>query len=124
MPFKSGKLWQLLKCKLNYCKASGVKMGINEVSTINGSYCCNWCRNWGIANPVLPDPVTGQRRRAIALQGRWVSWSKKAFEQFFLAKMRCGLSVPWFERWGLRSLGLSLVKPIENESSITHECSN
>lgn len=74
-----------------------------------------------IANPVLPDPVTGQRRRAIALQGRWVSWSKKAFEQFFLAKMRCGLSVPWFERWGLRAIGLSLVEPIEGQSSITHE---
>lgn len=75
-----------------------------------------------IAAPVLPDAVTGKRRRAIALQGRWVSWSKIAFEQFFLAKMRCGLSVPWFERWGLRMLGLSLVEPIEDESSITRKC--
>lgn len=68
-----------------------------------------------IANPVLPDAVTGQRRRAIALQGRWVSWGKTAFEQFFLTKMRWGLSLPWFERLGLRMLGLSLVEPIAPE---------
>jgi len=65
-----------------------------------------------LADPVLPNPKTGQRRRAIAKRGRWVSWSKIAFERFFLTKMRWGLSVPWFERWGLRLLGLSLVEPI------------
>jgi sulfide:quinone oxidoreductase len=74
-----------------------------------------------IANPVLPDPVTGTRKRAIALRGRWVSWTKTAFEKFFLAKMRWGLAVPWFERLGLRLLGLSLVKPIESNWNITHE---
>lgn len=68
-----------------------------------------------IAAPVLPDVLTGQRRRAIARRGRWVSWSKTAFEQFFLAKMRWGLAVPWFERLGLRILGLSLVEPLERE---------
>lgn len=66
-----------------------------------------------IASPVLPDPVTGKRRNAVALQGRWVSWSKVAFERFFLAKMRWGLAVPWFERLGLKMLGLSLVEPLE-----------
>lgn len=66
-----------------------------------------------IASPVLPDPVTGKRRNAVALPGRWVSWSKVAFEKFFLTKMRWGLAVPWFERWGLKMLGLSLVEPLE-----------
>lgn len=66
-----------------------------------------------IASPVLPDPVTGKRRNAVALQGRWVSWSKVAFEKFFLAKMRWGLAVPWFEKLGLKMFGLSLVKPLE-----------
>ena len=65
-----------------------------------------------LADPVLPDPKTGERRRAIALSGPWVSWGKKAFEQYFLAKMRWGMAVPWFERWGLRSIGLSLVEPL------------
>ncbi|MGB5772169.1 MAG: FAD-dependent oxidoreductase, partial [Crocosphaera sp.] len=41
-----------------------------------------------LAAPILPDPITGKRRKAIALQGKWVSWSKTAFEQFFLFKMR------------------------------------
>jgi sulfide:quinone oxidoreductase len=66
-----------------------------------------------IASPVLPDPLTGKRRNAVALQGRWVSWSKVAFEKFFLAKMRWGLAVPWFEKLGLKMLGLSLVEPLE-----------
>ncbi len=66
-----------------------------------------------IASPVLPDPVTGNRRNAVALQGRWVSWSKVAFEKFFLTKMRWGLAVLWFEKLGLKMLGLSLVEPLE-----------
>ena len=65
-----------------------------------------------VANPVLPDPVTGQRRGAFAAQGWWVSWIKTAFEKFFLTKMRWGMSIPWFERWGLQLLGLSLTEPI------------
>jgi sulfide:quinone oxidoreductase len=65
-----------------------------------------------VANPVLPDPLTGKRRWAFAVRGRWVSWIKTAFEKFFLTKMRWGMSVPWFERLGLRILGLSLTEPI------------
>jgi sulfide:quinone oxidoreductase len=65
-----------------------------------------------IANKVLPDPLTGERKRAIALEGRWVSWCKTLFERFFLMKMRLGMAVPGFERWGLRALGLGLVEPI------------
>ncbi len=67
-----------------------------------------------IAAPVLPDPITGKRRSSVAKRGRWVSWIKIAFEKFFLIKMRLGMSVPWFERWGLRVFGLSLVEPIPN----------
>lgn len=67
-----------------------------------------------IASPVLPDPLTGKRRKAVALQGRWVSWIKLAFERFFLTKMRWGLAVPWFERLGLQVLGLSLVESISS----------
>jgi sulfide:quinone oxidoreductase len=65
-----------------------------------------------VGDPVLPDPVTRTRRRAIAKRGRWVSWSKLAFEVFFMNKMRFGLAVPWFERWGLRAMGLSLIEPM------------
>lgn len=68
-----------------------------------------------IAAPVLPDPVTGNRRRSMAKKGRWVSWSKIAFEKFFLTKMRLGMAVPWFERWGLQMMGLSLVEPISDK---------
>lgn len=70
-----------------------------------------------LANPVLPDLITGKRRRAVALSGTWVSWAKTAFEKYFLAKMRFGAAVPWFERIGLKFLGLSLVEPIPVQSS-------
>jgi sulfide:quinone oxidoreductase len=74
-----------------------------------------------IADPVLPDRKTGKRRRAVVKQGRWVSWSKLAFETFFLAKMRWGMAVPWFERLGLRTLGLSLVEPLDPDEAIALE---
>jgi sulfide:quinone oxidoreductase len=66
-----------------------------------------------LADPVLPDPELGKRRRAIALQGFWVGLAKSAFERYFLAKMRYGAAMPWFERLGLRGVGLSLVEPIK-----------
>jgi sulfide:quinone oxidoreductase len=70
-----------------------------------------------LADPVLPDPASGKRRRAIALQGAWVGWAKTAFEQYFLAKMRLGAAVPWFERLALKGAGLSLVEPLASLSS-------
>ncbi len=66
-----------------------------------------------VADPVLPNPITGKRRRAIALEGRWVSWSKSLFELFFLAKMRWGVAVPFFEAWLLEAFGLNLTEAIE-----------
>jgi sulfide:quinone oxidoreductase len=57
----------------------------------------------------------------VVKQGRWVSWSKLAFETFFLAKMRWGMAVPWFERLGLRTLGLSLVEPLDPDEAIALE---
>lgn len=76
-----------------------------------------------IADPVLPDPKTGKRRKSLALEGHWVSWSKTLFEQFFLLKMRLGLSVPWFERWGLKMLGLDLVEPLSHPSQFDSQVS-
>jgi len=64
-----------------------------------------------LADPLLPDSE-GRRRRAFTTRGLWVSWAKSAFEQYFLNKMRMGWTMPWFERTGLRMLGLPLVEPI------------
>jgi sulfide:quinone oxidoreductase len=65
-----------------------------------------------IAAPVVPDPTVGHRRHATALRGIWVNWAKNAFEWYFLAKMRWGTAVPWFEKLGLFLLRLSLVTPL------------
>lgn len=64
-----------------------------------------------LADPLLPDSE-GRRRRAFTTKGFWVSWAKNAFEKYFLHKMRLGWTMPWFERAGLRLLGLPLVEPI------------
>lgn len=60
----------------------------------------------------------GNRRRAITLTGFWVSWLKLAFEKYFLIKMRWGWTIPWFERWGFRAIGLPLVEPISTDIAI------
>lgn len=64
-----------------------------------------------LADPLLPDHA-GHRRRAFTTKGIWVSWAKTAFEKYFMAKMRVGWTMPWFERAGLRAIGLPLVEPV------------
>ena len=64
-----------------------------------------------LADPLLPDQE-GRRHRAFTTQGIWVSWAKTAFEKYFMDKMRVGWTMPWFERWGLRAIGLPLVEPL------------
>jgi len=68
-----------------------------------------------MANPVLPLP--GERQRTIALEGAWVPLAKMAFEKYFMAKMRWGSALPWFEKVGLRAFGVSLVKPLTPEAA-------
>ncbi|MGI0484091.1 NAD(P)/FAD-dependent oxidoreductase [Pantanalinema rosaneae CENA516] len=68
-----------------------------------------------LADPLLPDSE-GRRHRAFTTKGIWVSWAKTAFERYFMEKMRIGWTMPWFERVGLRVLGLPLVEPIATSS--------
>lgn len=65
-----------------------------------------------LADPLLPDEF-GHRHRALTYTGLWVSWLKLGFEKYFLTKMRLGWTIPWFERWGFRAIGLPLVSPLE-----------
>ena len=57
-----------------------------------------------IAAPVIPDSETGKRRTSYAMRGPWVVCAKKAFEEYFMLKMRYGIGMPWFEKLGLRLL--------------------
>lgn len=69
-----------------------------------------------LADPLLPDQE-GRRHHAFTTQGIWVSWAKTAFEKYFMEKMRLGWTMPWFERWGLRAIGLPLVEPLSADFS-------
>jgi sulfide:quinone oxidoreductase len=64
-----------------------------------------------LADPLLPDE-SGNRHRALTFHGIWVAWIKASFEAYFMTKMRLGWTIPWFERWGFRTIGLPLVEPI------------
>ncbi|MCY7320728.1 MAG: sulfide:quinone reductase, partial [Phormidesmis sp. CAN_BIN36] len=70
-----------------------------------------------LADPLLPD-AAGHRHRALTYHGLWVSWMKAGFERYFLTKMRLGWTIPWFERWGFRAIGLPLVEPIALTSNV------
>lgn len=70
-----------------------------------------------LADPLLPD-AEGHRHRALTFHGPWVSWMKLGFEKYFLLKMRMGWTIPWFERWGFRAIGLPLVELIQLEASL------
>jgi sulfide:quinone oxidoreductase len=70
-----------------------------------------------LADPLLPN-TEGHRRRSLTFQGIWVSWMKAGFEKYFLTKMRLGWTIPWFERWGFRAIGLPLVEPIQPEEGL------
>jgi sulfide:quinone oxidoreductase len=70
-----------------------------------------------LADPLLPDRE-GHRHRAFTTRGVWVSWVKTAFEQYFMTKMRLGSTMPWFERIGLRAIGLPLVESIVPDSEL------
>lgn len=43
-------------------------------------------------------------------EGKWVHWSKIAFEKYFLYKMRKGISEPFIEKWVLRLAGIVRLK--------------
>ncbi|WP_075184791.1 NAD(P)/FAD-dependent oxidoreductase [Teredinibacter haidensis] len=42
--------------------------------------------------------------------GKWVHLAKIAFEKYFLRKIRTGVSEPVFERWVMKSLGITKLK--------------
>lgn len=68
-----------------------------------------------LADPLLPDE-SGHRHRALTYNGIWVPWIKTGFETYFMTKMRLGWTIPWFERWAFRAIGLPLVEPITPSS--------
>ena len=58
-----------------------------------------------IAEPQIPP-----RNVAWMRKGRWVQWTKTAFEKYFLFKMKHGISEPALETRFLRLFGINKVK--------------
>ncbi|AOV18284.1 pyridine nucleotide-disulfide oxidoreductase [Acidihalobacter aeolianus] len=47
-------------------------------------------------------------------EGRWVHWAKIAFEKYFIAKMKAGVSEPFYEKLIFQMLGISRLKSDES----------
>jgi sulfide:quinone oxidoreductase len=62
----------------------------------------------GVAFVALPQ--IPPRNLTWARKGRWVHWTKVAFEKYFLRKMRKGKTEPLYERYVLRALGILRLK--------------
>ena len=94
----------------------GVKTGSQLKPTLQ-AVCFADFGNTGalfLADPLLPS-AGEERKRALTYNGLWVSWVKATFEHYFLLKMRLGWTIPWFERWAFRLIGLPLVETIETQ---------
>jgi sulfide:quinone oxidoreductase len=63
-----------------------------------------------IAKPQIPP-----RNVNWSSSGRWVHKAKVAFERYFLAKIRAGKSETFYERAGLKILGLDKLKEVHTE---------
>jgi len=103
----------------NIARDLGVHSGAELVPTLQAICFADFGDTGALflADPLLPDPATGERRRAFTVEGPWVSWTKTGFEKYFLDKMRMGWSMPWFERMILQAIRLPLVEPISPELS-------
>jgi sulfide:quinone oxidoreductase len=55
-------------------------------------------------------PQNPPRNLTWTKEGRWVRLAKKAFEKYFLAKMRSGNSEPIYEKYILKALGIERLK--------------
>jgi len=49
-------------------------------------------------------------------EGAWVHWAKIAFEKYFIAKMKAGVSEPFFEKLLFQMLGIARLKRDEPEA--------
>jgi sulfide:quinone oxidoreductase len=58
-----------------------------------------------IARPQIPP-----RNVTWASKGRWVHLAKIAFEKYFIRKIRKGISEPFYERLGLKLMGIVRLK--------------
>ena len=113
---KSGEMTEGMAIAVshNIAKALGEYDGPALTPTL-GALCLAEFGKTGVAfmaNPVIPDPKTGERENSIALHGAWVPAAKWAFEKYYMTKMRFGSALPWFEKEGLRLFGVKLVKPL------------
>ena len=70
----------------------------------NGAICLADLGRRGIAFVALPE--TPPRNVDWAKEGKWVHWSKVAFEKYFLYKLKRGVSEPIYEKYVLKMLGI------------------
>ncbi|MCC0030287.1 MAG: NAD(P)/FAD-dependent oxidoreductase [Brucellaceae bacterium] len=66
-----------------------------------------------VAEPQIPP-----RNRNWSSDGKWVHAAKIGFEKYFLRKVRVGKSEPFYEKLGLRMLGLEKLKEVKYDEKV------
>lgn len=56
------------------------------------------------------EPYGSRRNITWAKKGKWVHWSKVAFEKYFIYNMKRGSTDPLFQKLALKVMGLNRLK--------------
>lgn len=79
----------------------------DEVGTWN-AVCLADFGDQGIA--FVAQPQIPPRNVNWSSQGRWVHWAKEGFERYFMHKLRKGTSETFYEKFGMKLLGIDKLK--------------
>ncbi len=78
--------------------------GLPAAYELRASLCLADLSGTGVAFVAMPQ--IPPRNVSWMRKGRWVHWSKIAFEKYFICKMKKGKSEPFYEKYILKPLGI------------------
>jgi sulfide:quinone oxidoreductase len=97
----------MAKAAAHNIKAMIDKQAMQDIATWN-AICLADMGNTGAA--FIAEPQVPPRNVAWMKKARWVLWMKKAFEQYFIFKMKRGLTETWLEKYFLKLIKVHKLK--------------
>lgn len=93
-----------------------IKGGKANASGTWSAVCLADFGDGGIA--FVAEPQIPPRNRNWSSDGKWVHAAKIGFEKYFLRKVRVGQSEPFYEKLGLKMLGLEKLKEVKYDEKV------
>ena len=69
-----------------------------------------WCKRADTGAAFIAVPQIPPRNLTWAKKGKWVHWSKIAFEKYFIFNIKRGSTDPLFQKLALKVMGLNRLK--------------